>query len=57
VDARLERIRDLIDKREAIDTELSDLFAGGDVAPKPKRGRPRIEKENGNGADTSMQEQ
>jgi hypothetical protein len=47
MDARLTRIRELIDQKEAIDTELASLI--GDVQQAPKRGRPR-KSDNTNGA-------
>jgi len=47
MDAKLIRIRELIDQKEAIDTELASLI--GDVPQAPRRGRPR-KSESGNGA-------
>jgi hypothetical protein len=37
MDAKLARIKELIDRKEAIDTELESLIAGGPVkVPKPR---------------------
>jgi hypothetical protein len=58
MDARLLRIRELIDKKEEIDNELAGLLGGGVVVAKPKRGRPRlIEHQPGNGADHAPAEE
>jgi uncharacterized coiled-coil DUF342 family protein len=45
-DEKLKRARQLIEKRDQIDEELRILF--GEV-PQAKRGRRRIERENGSG--------
>jgi hypothetical protein len=51
VDARLTRIRELIDQKEAIDTELASLIGG--LPDAPRRGRPKKgDTGNGNGNDT-----
>jgi hypothetical protein len=45
LDTKLERIRELINLKEQVDTELDQLVAGVDT---PKRGRPRkTEQTNG----------
>ncbi|MFT4117877.1 hypothetical protein [Bradyrhizobium sp.] len=62
MDQRLVRIRELINQKEAIDTELAGLIgARGEI---PKRGRPRkaeasdgafAPSENGAMADTELE--
>ena len=47
-DDKLTRARQLIERRDQIDQELRILF--GEL-PQPKRGRRRIEKDNGSGSD------
>lgn len=50
MDARLTRIRELIDQKEAIDTELASLIGG--LPDAPRRGRPKkTDTGNGNGND------
>ena len=46
MDARLTRIRELIDQKEAIDAELASLIGG--LPDAPKRGRPK-KADTGNG--------
>jgi len=50
MDQKLVRIRELINEKEAIDTELASLIGASDS---PKRGRPRKgEASNGAAADS-----
>lgn len=51
MDQRLIRIRELIDQKEAIDTELASLIGG--TGEQPKRGRPRKANQPANGPDAS----
>ncbi|MEA2902779.1 MAG: hypothetical protein QOI12_166 [Alphaproteobacteria bacterium] len=45
MDQKLVRIRELINQKEAIDSELASLIGGTNA--KPKRGRPRKAAANG----------
>lgn len=51
MDQRLIRIRELIDQKEAIDTELASLIGGS--AEQPKRGRPRKSDQASNAQDAA----
>lgn len=51
MDQRLIRIRELIDQKEAIDTELASLIGG--MGEQPRRGRPRKADQPSNGQDAN----
>ena len=53
MDAKLVRIRELIDEKERIDGELDRLLGATEPS---KRGRPRKDKTDGNGAEADQTE-
>lgn len=53
MDAKLVRIRELIDEKERIDGELDRLLGATEPS---KRGRPRKDKTEGNGTDAEQPE-
>jgi hypothetical protein len=54
VDAKLERIRKLINDKERVDSELEKLISGADA---PRRGRPPKEvNDSGSGSERPAEE-